>query len=130
MDFIDNIILNIDKVQALLAALVAIVLAGIAAYKTIKKAIEDANRLRLENETIPLIAEAEVAATNLANSLAIKPEVNPLSNEGKNHIVVQALKERQPKLLKKMKLRDFLDVGLFVDGLYQRVKPIIKALKH
>lgn len=123
MDWLLN---NISKAEAVVVAVTALVLAVIAAYKQIKTAWETRNREALKEATLPLIAQAETQPLALLNSLVTPPAVNPITNEGKTSIVTQALIEREPKLLKKMKLKDALEIGSFIHGLYQFVKPIIK----
>ena len=103
--------------------------AAIAAYKQIMHAI---NEKKLFEAAAPLIGQAEVQPMRLYQSLVEKPRLDSItatSNEDKNNIVVQALVEREPKLLKKLKLKDVLQIGNWVSGAYSLVKPIVKILK-
>jgi len=134
-----NIINYIAQSQELIAAIVALALAAIAGYKAIMDAIKNAAKEKLIEAVQPLIAQAETEPLKLLNSLVNKPEilnadepaaVSPTSNAGKRNIVAQALVEREPKLLKKMKLKDIIEVGGFVNTIYQTIaKPLIKGLK-
>ena len=127
MNGIKSIIEIIGGLEALVAAIVALAVAGIAAYKKIMELI---NTAKLTQAAVPLITEAETKPLDLLNSLVNKPQVNVLSNEGLNTIVSQALVEREPKLLKKLKLKDIIEVGGFVSNVYQSIaKPLIKGLK-
>lgn len=125
MDWILN---SIGRAEALIVALTALILAAIAAYRQIMQAWK--TRKELTEETLPLIAQARVQPIDLLNSLVEKPRVNVLTNEGKNTIVSQALIERNPSLLKKLKLRDIVEVGGFVTSVYSGVKPLIKGLER
>lgn len=123
MDWLLN---SIGRAEALIVAITALVLAAIAAYRQIMQAWKTRNEL--VQETLPLIAQAKVQPLELLNSLVEKPAVNVLTDEGKNTIVSRALMERKPGLLKKLKLKDILDVGSFVTSVYSGVKPLIKGL--
>lgn len=123
---LDNILANIDKLSAVIAAFVALILAAVAGYQKIRDALRAKATDALSQAAIPLIAQAETQPLSLLKELVTKPDVNPVSNEGKNSIVVQALREREPKLLKKLKLSDAIQIGEFITGLYKFVKPIIK----
>lgn len=125
----DWLLENIGKAEALIAAVVALILAVIAAYRQIKQAWEQRNAEALQEAVIPLITQAETKPLDLLNSLVDKPNVNILTNEGKQNVVIQALKEREPKLLKKLKLKDAIQIGSFISSVYQTVKPVIKGLK-
>ncbi len=86
----------------------------------------------LMKSATPLITQAEKNPLELMHSLVQKDniDVKELSqNELKNSVVVQALKEREPKLLKKAKLNDAFQIADWVSKTYQIVKPIIKGLK-
>lgn len=126
---IKNLIEIIGGLEALVAAIVALAVAGIAAYKKIMELI---NTATLTKAVVPLITKAEVEPSALLRSLVHKPELTgPLtSNDNLNAIVSQALVEREPKLLKKLKLKDVIEVGGFVSSVYQSIaKPLIKGLK-
>ena len=110
----------------MIAAFVALILAAVAGYQKIRDALRAKATDALSQAAIPLIAQAETQPLSLLKELVTKPDVNPVSNEGKNSIVVQALREREPKLLKKLKLSDAIQIGEFITGLYKFVKPIIK----
>lgn len=136
---IQNIINYINQSQELITAIIALAIAAIAGYKAIMDAIKNAAKDRLVEAVSPLIAQAETEPLKLLNSLVNKPEIlqsdgltalDPRSNVGKCNIVAQALVEREPKLLKKMKLKDIIEVGGFVSTIYQTIaKPMIKGLK-
>lgn len=136
---IQNIINYINQSQELITAIIALAIAAIAGYKAIMDAIKNAAKDRLVEAVSPLIAQAETEPLKLLNSLVNKPEIlqsdgltalDPRSNVGKRDIVAQALLEREPKLLKKMKLKDIIEVGGFVSTIYQTIaKPMIKGLK-
>lgn len=136
---IQNIINYINQSQELITAIIALAIAAIAGYKAIMDAIKNAAKDRLVEAVSPLIAQAETEPLKLLNSLVNKPEIlqsdgftalDPRSNVGKRNIVAQALVEREPKLLKKMKLKDIIEVGGFVSTIYQTIaKPMIKGLK-
>jgi hypothetical protein len=136
---IQNIINYINQSQELITAIIALAIAAIAGYKAIMDAIKNAAKDRLVEAVSPLIAQAETEPLKLLNSLVNKPEIlqsdgltalDPRSNVGKRNIVAQALVEREPKLLKKMKLKDIIEVGGFVSTIYQTIaKPMINGLK-
>lgn len=136
---IQNIINYINQSQELITSIIALAIAAIAGYKAIMDAIKNAAKDRLVEAVSPLIAQAETEPLKLLNSLVNKPDilnsdephaVSPTSNIGKRNIVAQALVEREPKLLKKMKLKDIIEVGGFVSTIYQTIaKPMIKGLK-
>ena len=127
--FILKIIELFGNLETLLAVIVGFAIAAIAAYKQIMHAI---NEKKLFEAAAPLIGQAEVEPKLLFHSLVDKPALNSIgaiTNEDKNNIVVQALKEREPKLLKKMKLNDVLQIGNWVSGAYSFIKPLVKSLK-
>ena len=132
----DSIIRYLEQSQQLIAAVVALALAAIAAYVAIKKALAEAMakaRAQLVEAASPLVGQAETAPLSLLNELVSKPVLTPHAdtNEGRNRIVSQALLEREPKLLKRLKLKTIADVGMFVSNAYPSVfKPVIKALLH
>ena len=124
----DIILDNIDKITAVIVALAALVTTVIVEYKRIRELI---NKEVLLKAAAPLIAKAETKPAELLSELKNKPPISPIevnSNEGKQSIVTQALIEREPKLLKKMKLKDAVEIGGFVSSAYQTVKPLIKGL--
>ena len=128
-ELILKIIALVGNIETLIGVLVGLAIAGIAAYKKIQAAW---NTRKLLEAVTPLIAQAETEPTMLFHQLVNKPmrKTEDLSsNADRNNIVVEALIEREPKLLKKMKLKDALQIGNFVSGAYQLVKPVIKSLK-
>lgn len=127
----DLILANIDKVTAIIVALAALITTIVIQYK---KIMELLTTEKLKQAAAPLIAIAEERPLSLLNELVNKPALSQLeaqSNSGKQNIVAQALMEREPKLLKKLKLKDIVQVGSFVNSIYQNIaKPIIKGLRH
>jgi len=130
----DTIINYIEQSQQLIAAIVALALACVAGYIAIKKAIAEAMaraKAQLTEAAAPLVAQAEVSPLSLLNELVNKPVLEPhaTTNEGKNRIVSQALIEREPKLLKRVRLSTIVEVGSFVAKIYPSVfKPVIKRI--
>lgn len=133
---IDTIIKYIEQSQQLIAAIVALALACVAGYIAIKKAIAEAMaraKMQLTEAAAPLVAQAETSPLSLLNELVSKPVLEPhaITNEGKNRIVSQALIEREPKLLKKVKLKTIVEVGTFISKVYPSIfKPLVKAIKR
>ena len=127
----DLILQNIDKITAIVIALAALITTIVIQYK---KIMELLTAEKLKQAAAPLIAIAEERPLSLLNELVNKPALSQLeaqSNSGKQNIVAQALIEREPKLLKKLKLKDIVQVGSFVNSIYQNIaKPIIKGLRH
>ena len=130
----DTIINYIEQSQQLIAAIVALALACVAGYIAIKKAIAEAMaraKAQLTEAAAPLVAQAEVSPLSLLNELVNKPVLEPhaTTNEGRNRIVSQALIEREPKLLKRVRLSTIVEVGSFVAKIYPSVfKPVIKRI--
>lgn len=120
---------NIELVIAILTSLGVLIGVIIAEYKKIRQMLADKELMK---SAMPLITQAEKNPLDLLHSLVQKDniDVKELSqNELKNSVVVQALKEREPKLLKKAKLNDAFQIADWVSKTYQIVKPIIKGLK-
>ena len=120
---------NIELVIAILTSLGVLIGVIIAEYKKIRQMLADKELMK---SAMPLITQAEKNPLELMHSLVQKDniDVKELSqNELKNSVVVQALKEREPKLLKKAKLNDAFQIADWVSKTYQIVKPIIKGLK-
>ena len=120
---------NIELVIAILTSLGVLIGVIIAEYKKIRQMLADKELMK---SVTPLITQAEKNPLELMHSLVQKDniDVKELSqNELKNSVVVQALKEREPKLLKKAKLNDAFQIADWVSKTYQIVKPIIKGLK-
>ena len=146
-NILDQIMKNIEAVTAIVLALAGLITLIITKYKEIKDTIDtimNASKNKAIVKVIPtavdLITQAKDNPMGLADTLVGKENVclDPLSipayvlnkpDEAKKNIVAQALIEREPKLLKKMKLKDLFEVGNFVSGVYQFVKPIIKSKK-
>ena len=143
-NILDQIMRNIEAVTAIVLALAGLITLIITKYKEIKDAIDtivNASKNKAIVKVIPtavdLITQAKDNPIGLANSLtnpekAVGDQPIPsyiLNNpdEAKKNIVAQALIEREPKKLKKMKLKDLLQVGNFVSDVYQLVKPVIKG---
>jgi len=120
---------NIELVIAILTSLVVLIGVIITEYRKIMQLIADK---KLTKAVTPLIMEAEKNPLSLMHTLVEKENIIPAElsqNELKNSIVVQALQEREPKLLKKAKLNDAFQIADWVSKTYQIVKPIIKGLK-
>lgn len=120
---------NIELVIAILTSLGVLIGVIIVEYKKIRQMLADKELMK---SAMPLITQAEKNPLDLLHSLVQKDniDVKELSqNELKNSVVVQALKEREPKLLKKAKLNDAFQIADWVSKTYQIVKPIIKGLK-
>lgn len=143
-NLLNQILANIELVTAVVVAIAGLITLIIAKYKEIKDAIDtivNASKNKATVNVIPtavdLITQAKDNPIGLANSLtnpekAVGGQPIPsyiLNNpdEAKKNIVAQALIEREPKKLKKMKLKDLLQVGNFVSDVYQLVKPVIKG---
>ena len=120
---------NIELVIAILTSLGVLIGVIISEYKKIRQMLADKELMK---SATPLITQAEKNPLELMHSLVQKDniDVKELSqNELKNSVVVQALKEREPKLLKKAKLNDAFQIADWVSKTYQIVKPIKKGLK-
>ena len=121
---------NIELVIAILTSIGVLIGVIISEYKKIRQMLADKELMK---SAMPLITQAEKNPLELMHSLVQKDniDVKELSqNELKNSVVVQALKEREPKLLKKAKLNDAFQIADWVSKTYQIVKPIIKGLKR
>ena len=120
---------NIELVIAILTSLGVLIGVIISEYKKIRQMLADKELMK---SATPLITQAEKNPLELMHSLVQKDniDVKELSqNELKNSVVVQALQEREPKLLKQAKLKDAFQIADWVSKTYQIVKPIIKGLK-
>lgn len=133
-NLLNQILANIELVTAVVVAIAALIAVIVTEYKKIKAMLAEAKLIKI---AVPLIQRAKEDPMGLAHELVTKDELptnqpipsyilnNP--DEAKKNIVAQALIEREPKKLKKMKLKDLLQVGNFVSDVYQLVKPIIKG---
>jgi len=120
---------NIELVIAILTSIGVLIGVLISEYKKIRQMLADKELMK---SAMPLITQAEKNPLELMHSLMQKDniDVKELSqNELKNSVVVQALQEREPKLLKQAKLNDAFQIADWVSKTYQIVKPIIKGLK-
>ena len=120
---------NIELVIAILTSIGVLIGVLISEYKKIRQMLADKELMK---SATPLITQAEKNPLELMHSLVQKDniDVKELSqNELKNSVVVQALQEREPKLLKQAKLKDAFQIADWVSKTYQIVKPIIKGLK-
>jgi len=120
---------NIELVIAILTSIGVLIGVLISEYKKIRQMLADKELMK---SAMPLITQAEKNPLELMHSLMQKDniDVKELSqNELKNSVVVQALQEREPKLLKQAKLKDAFQIADWVSKTYQIVKPIIKGLK-
>ena len=134
----DTILSNIDKMQAIVAgmsaligAIVTLVITSIREYKRIKKEIA-AEEFKEIAAPFSIIAETEPMKV-LEN--LIKPPVDSLpsianSNEGKALIVGQAAIEKaqqeNPRLLKKLGINSAADAVPLVSSMYKLIKPLVK----
>lgn len=128
-EFILKLVEIFGNIEVLITAIISVAAAAVVGYKQIKKLWDER---KLLEAAAPFIGAAETEPLKLYNTLVEKPPLESLyadTNTDKNNIVVQALKEREPKLLKKMKLKDALQIGDWVSSAYQMIKPIIKAFK-
>jgi len=133
-NLLNMVLRNIEIVTAIVVALSALVILVVKKYKEVMAELKAEKALT--EATLPYIGAAKTNPIALAQTLVNKDmtELSKASLEldedaTKKNIVAQALIEREPKLLKKLKLKDLLQVGNFVSGVYQTVKPIIKAWK-
>ena len=129
----DAILNYINQSKEIIVAIGALIVTAIAIYKQVRAELETIANKQFNNAVAPLVAAAEVKPMVLAQSLVNKPDMlsslDMNSNTGKKNIVAQAMMEREPKLLKKLKLKDAIQVGAAVSNFYQTIgKPIIKAL--
>ena len=134
----DTILINIDKMQAIVAgmsaligAIVTLVITGIREYKRIRKEIAAEE---FKEIAAPFSKIAETEPMKVLENL-IKPPVDSLpsianSNEGKALIVGQAAIEKaqkeNPRLLKKLGINSAADVVPLVSSLYKLIKPLVK----
>ena len=128
-NILNSIAQNIEAVTAIVVALSGLIALVIAKYKELKAMLEATKEL--QTVASELYAQAEIKPLSLYQELETRPVILGAvdSNEGKTNIVAQALIERKPSLLKKLKLKDFASVASWVANGYQIVKPAIKALK-
>ena len=120
---------NIELVIAILTSIGVLIGVIFSEYKKIRQMLADKELMK---SAMPLITQAEKNPLELMHSLVQKDniDVKELSqNELKNSVVVQALQEREPILLKQAKLKDAFQIADWVSKTYQIVKPIIKGLK-
>lgn len=127
-NILNTITQNIEAVTAIVVALSGLIALVITKYRELKAMLKATSELqKAANE---LYAVAETKPLSLYQELDNRPVILGAvdSNEGKTSIVAQALIERKPSLLKKMKLKDFASVASWVANSYQIVKPAIKVL--
>ena len=134
-----NLITYIGQVKELIAAIVAIILFIIVSWKQIQAELNRAADLAkrdLSNIVTGLISKAETKPVEILNSLtdttrnkfpaAIPSEASaPL----KQALVLEAIQERNPELLKMAKLKDVPAILGFIANVYQGVKPVIGLLR-
>ena len=134
----DTILSNIDKMQAIVAgmsaligAIVTLVITGIREYKRIRREIA-AEEFKEIAAPFSKIAETEPMKV-LANLINPPVDDSPLianSNEGKALIVSQAAIEKaqkdKPSLLKKLGINSAADAVPIVSSLYKLIKPLVK----
>ena len=134
----DAILSNIDKMQAivvalsaLIGAIVTLVITSIREYKRIKKEIAAEE---FKEIAAPFSKIAETQPMKVLETLNNPPVDNsPLianSNEGKALIVGQAAIEKaqkeKPSLLKKLGINSAADAVPLVSSLYKLIKPLVK----
>ena len=134
----DTILSNIDKMQAivggisaLIGAIVTLVITSIREYKRIRKEIA-AEEFKELAAPFSKIAETEPLKV-LANLITPPVADSPLianSNEGKALIVGQAAIEKaqkeKPSILKKLDINSAADAVPLVSSLYKLIKPLVK----
>ena len=127
-NILNSITQNIEAITAIVIALSGLIALVITKYKELKAMLEATKEL--QTVASELYAMAETKPLSLYQELDNRPVILGAvdSNEGKNSIVAQALIERKPSLLKKMKLKDFASVASWVANSYQIIKPAIKVL--
>ena len=134
----DTILSNIDKMQAIVAgmsaligAIVTLVITSIREYKRIKKEIAAEE---FKEIAAPFSKIAETQPMKVLETLINPPVDNsPMianSNEGKALIVGQAAIEKaqkeKPSLLKKLRINSAADAVPLVSSLYKLIKPLVK----
>jgi len=134
----DAILSNIDKMQAivvalsaLIGAIVTLVITSIREYKRIKKEIAAEE---FKEIAAPFSKIAETQPMKVLETLNNPPVDNsPLianSNEGKALIVGQAAIEKaqkeKPSLLKKLGINSAADAVPLVSSMYKLIKPLVK----
>lgn len=134
----DAILSNIDKMQAIVAgmsaligAIVTLVITGIREYKRIRREIAAEE---FKEIAAPFSKVAETEPMKVLENL-IKPPVDSLpsianSNEGKALIVGQAAIEKaqkeKPSILKQLGINSAADAVPLVSSLYKIIKPLVK----
>lgn len=134
----DTILSNIDKMQAivvaisaLIGAIVTLVITGIREYKRIRKelAAEEFKEI-----AAPFSKIAETQPMKVLENL-INPPIDSFSsiansNEGKALIVGQAAIEKaqkdKPSILKKLGINSAADAVPIISSLYKLIKPLVK----
>ena len=134
----DAILSNIDKMQAivvalsaLIGAIVTLVITCIREYKRIKKEIAAEE---FKEIAAPFCKIAETQPMKVLETLINPPVDNsPMianSNEGKALIVGQAAIEKaqkeKPSLLKKLGINSAADAVPLVSSVYKLIKPLVK----
>ncbi len=134
----DTILSNIDKMQAIIVALsaligaiVTLVITGIREYKRIRKEIAAEE---FKEIAAPFSKVAETQPMKVLANL-INPPIDSLptianSNEGKALIVGQAAIEKaqkeKPSILKKLGINSAADAVPLVSSVYKLIKPLVK----
>jgi hypothetical protein len=134
----DTILSNIDKMQAivvalsaLIGAIVTLVITGIREYKRIR---EEIAAEEFKEIAAPFCKIAETQPMKVLETLINPPVDNsPMianSNEGKALIVGQAAIEKaqikKPSILKKLGINSAADAVPLVSSLYKLIKPLVK----
>ena len=134
----DAILSNIDKMQAivvalsaLIGAIVTLVITCIREYKRIRKEIAAE---KFKEIAAPFCKIAETQPMKVLETLINPPVDNsPMianSNEGKALIVGQAAIEKaqkeNPRLLKKLGINSAADAVPLVSSMYKLIKPLVK----
>ena len=134
----DTILSNIDKMQAivvgisaLIGAIATMVITGIREYKRIRREIAAEE---FKEIAAPFCKIAETQPMKVLETLINPPVDNsPMianSNEGKALIVGQAAIEKaqkeKPSLLKKLGINSAADAVPLVSSLYKLIKPLVK----
>jgi len=128
----EQIINYINQSKELIAAVVALILIVIAAYKQIVAQINA--KTEVTNQVKGLIVDADENVSALKETLVLPLPTLPLLRDAKadekRTVVVGAVMEKvKPNLLKKLGLTDPAKVASFVANIYQGIKVFLPKRK-
>jgi len=128
----EQIINYINQSKELIAAVVALILIVIAAYKQIVAQINA--KTEVTNQVKGLIVDADENVSALKETLVLPLPTLPLLRDAKadekRTVVVGAVMEKvKPNLLKKLGLTDPTKVASFVANIYQGIKVFLPKRK-